>query len=64
MQNIQVQSATSESSTGTLDVVLDRSAKPSMVGTVDIDVSYAVPVEFPGWTVRLSFHLHADDHHI
>jgi hypothetical protein len=34
------------------------------VGSVNIDVSYAVPVEFPLYTLRLNFHLHADDHTI
>jgi hypothetical protein len=34
------------------------------VGSVNIDVNYAVPVEFPLYTLRLNFHLHADDHTI
>lgn len=32
------------------------------VGNVNIDVNYAIPVEFPLYTFRLNFHLHADDH--
>jgi hypothetical protein len=34
------------------------------VGSVNIDVIYTIPVEFPLYTLRLNFHLHADDHTI
>jgi hypothetical protein len=33
-----------------------------LIGDVSIDVSYAVPVPFPGHTFRWNFHFHADNH--
>lgn len=62
--NIKVQSTSHESGVNPLDTMLDPSAKPITVGNVDIDVSYAVPVKFPGWTFHLNFQFHADDRHI
>jgi hypothetical protein len=62
--NIKVHSETHESSASSLGTLVDPSAKPNMVGSVDIDVSYAVPVEFPGWTFHLNFQFHADDRHM
>lgn len=32
------------------------------VGTVSIDVSYAIPIPFPLHTFNLNFHCHGDDH--
>lgn len=34
------------------------------VGSVNIEVSYAVPISFPMYTFQLKFHLHADEHSI
>ncbi|HXJ17308.1 MAG TPA: hypothetical protein VNM68_08950 [Candidatus Polarisedimenticolia bacterium] len=62
--NIKVQSEAHEFSPNSLDTVMDPSATPRTVGRVEIDVSYAVPVEFPGWTFHLNFQFHADDHHM
>jgi hypothetical protein len=39
----------------------DRNDLPS-VGDVSIDVSYAVPIQFPGHTFRWKFHFRADNH--
>lgn len=62
--NIKVKSATRADGPTSVETILDPSAKANMVGIVDIDVSYAVPVEFPGWTFRLNFQFHADDRHM
>lgn len=34
------------------------------VGTINIEVSYEVPISFPLYTLQLKFHLHADEHSI
>jgi hypothetical protein len=39
----------------------DSAPGPTTKASLDIEVSYSVPVEFPGWTFHLNFHLHADD---
>jgi hypothetical protein len=41
--------------------LMDPVAHKITTGLVDIDVSYDVPVEFPGYTLRLKFRVHADE---
>jgi hypothetical protein len=45
--NIKVRAVARDSGASTLDSFLDPSATPNMVENVDMNVSYAVPVEFP-----------------
>ncbi len=62
--NIKVQATPHESGVNSLETMLDPSAKPAMIENVDLGVSYAVPVKFPGWTFHLNFQFHADDRHM
>jgi hypothetical protein len=63
MNQIQVQSTVSESVAGSIETLMDPAAADHVErkATLKIEVSYSVPVEFPGWELRLKFHLHADD---
>jgi len=60
---IRVNSGAAVSSVSSLDTLMSSTAEgsTSAVGTVNIEVSYAVPVRFPGYTLQLRFHVHADD---
>jgi hypothetical protein len=62
--DIKVQAEAHDSGVNSLDTLMDPSATPNKVGSVDIDVAYAVPIEFPGWTFHLNFQFHADDRHM
>jgi hypothetical protein len=66
MEQIRVESVVTESNPGTSVASLMGAESPSEPSAsakarLDIEVSYAVPVEFPGWTFRLNFHVQADD---
>lgn len=64
MEQIRVASVVTVSAPDALASLMDAGAAPqsSTKASLDIEVSYSVPVEFPGWTFHLNFHLHADDH--
>jgi hypothetical protein len=55
-----------------LDLPLDKkdihvhypAPEAGVASVVEIDVQYTVNVEFPGYTLQLSFHPHADNHSI
>jgi hypothetical protein len=63
IDQIRVDSGVVIPSTGILDTVMaPQSQNPTLpLGSVEIEVSYAVPIRFPGYTLELRFHLHADD---
>ncbi len=63
-QQISVDSGARESHLISPDSVLDPSVPATLTGIVNIEVSYAVPVRFPGYTLELRFHFHADDRSI
>lgn len=42
--------------------LMDTPTESDTSATVNIEVSYTVPVRFPGHTFYLKFHFHADDH--
>jgi hypothetical protein len=52
-----VESAATESNAGSLASLIGAESAPQP----NTKTSLTVPVEFPGWTFRLNFHLHADD---
>jgi hypothetical protein len=64
IEQIRVASVVTESAPDALASLTGPDAAPqsSAKADLDIEVSYSVPVEFPGWTFHLNFHLHADDH--
>ncbi len=64
IQQIRVDTAASESHVSSLDSMMDPTAQAAPTGIVEIEVSYAVPVRFPGYTLQLQFHIHADDRDI
>lgn len=41
--------------------LMDAPTESDTTATVNIEVSYSVPVRFPGHTFYLKFHFHADD---
>ena len=63
IDQIRVDSGEAVPSTGILDTVMaPQSQNPTVpLGVVEIEVSYTVPVRFPGYTLELRFHVHADD---
>jgi hypothetical protein len=63
MEQIRVESLATESTPGALASVLGADSPPQTdtKASLDIEVSYSVPVEFPGLTFHLNFHVHADD---
>jgi hypothetical protein len=46
------------------DIKISFGGADVMGGTVELDVQYTVPVVFPGYTLQLNFHPHADNHSI
>jgi len=64
IQAIKVETAATESHVSSLDSMMDPTAQAAPTGIVEIEVSYAVPVRFPGYTLQLQFHIHADDRDI
>jgi hypothetical protein len=55
-----------------LDIPVDKKGirvhypapEAGVASIVEIDVDYSVNVEFPGYTLQLNFHPHADNHSI
>lgn len=62
--DIQVNSSLKEAPVSSLGSLLDSASQSSTLGEVGIDVSYAVPLRFPGFSFRLKFHFHAADRNI
>jgi hypothetical protein len=60
MQGIKVRAAATEAP-ATMTQLMDPESHEASTGLVEIEVSYAVPIQFPGYTLRLNFHLHADE---
>jgi hypothetical protein len=63
IEQIRVKSVVRESAPVSVDSLIDPESAPqeSTKASLDIEVSYSVPVELPGWTYHLNFKLHADD---
>jgi hypothetical protein len=60
LQGIKVRAAAT-AAPATMTQLMDPEAHEVNTGIVEIEVSYAVPIEFPGYTLQLQFHLHADE---
>jgi len=59
---INVASAVTESKVSTLDTLVDPEEHPTLHANVDIEASYIVPIELPGYTLHLQLHFHASEH--
>jgi hypothetical protein len=58
---IQVKSVVRQAPADALNVLVDSTAEPNKTAIVSIEVRYAVPLRFPGYTMELNFHVHADN---
>jgi hypothetical protein len=61
-QDIHVASSVRDKPVNGVVALLGADGEPATIADVDIDVSYSVPVVFPGHTFYLKFRFHADDH--
>jgi hypothetical protein len=60
-QEINVASSIRDTPVSGVVAVIGTAREIATVADVNIDVSYTVPVAFPGHTFYLKFHFHADD---
>jgi hypothetical protein len=60
-REIQVKSVVRQAPADALNVLVDSTAEPNKTAIVSIEVQYAVPLHFPGYTMDLNFHVHADN---
>ncbi|HXQ27086.1 MAG TPA: hypothetical protein VN822_11805 [Candidatus Acidoferrales bacterium] len=58
---IKAESSVNSAPIGTVTSLMDDSAPTHQTADVDIEVSYAVPVKFPGHTFYLKFEIHERD---
>jgi hypothetical protein len=63
IDQIKVESRVTQTTTGSIASLMETepASDPDKKALLNIEISYVVPVEFPGYTFRLNFHLHADD---
>ncbi len=57
--DFEIQTTLHQSAANSLTSIADPNAGPHSTGNVDLEVSYAVPVRFPGYTLRLNFRIHS-----
>ena len=62
--NFEIQTTSHQSAANSLTSIADPDADPHSTGNVDVEVSYAVPARFPGYTLRLNFRLHTAAHSV
>lgn len=58
---INIQATVRQAGPASVSEMADPSAQPTARASVNVDVAYAVPVDFPGCTFRLKMHFHIDD---
>lgn len=63
-ENIVVNTAATAVPASGLSSLMETNPQMNNVGIVAIEVSYAVPVRFSGYTLQVKIHFHADDRSI